>query len=322
MAGFLIRRLLVSLVLLAGISILSFLIINLAPGGQAALPGSEMNKSFTPQLQEQMKRQFHYDKPLHVQYVLLMRDLITGELVSFKDKRPALGKVLERAPATLALSGMAFLITFSCSLPLGIYSARLRGRWQDKGVSIFSFALISLPGFWVAYMLVFCFVRFFKIPTLGTHTFGVEFSTALGSFADVTWHVFLPAFTLALGGIANDSRYMRTSMVEALNEDYIRSARAKGLPELTVVYKHALRNSLRPIITFIGFQLPAFLGGSVIIETIFGYPGMGQLMFNAMLERDVPILMVEIVIASTLVLVGNLLADILYSVVDPRVRLN
>jgi peptide/nickel transport system permease protein len=280
-----------------------------------------MNPSFTPQLQEQMRREFHFDQPLYTQYVLMMRDLLTGRLVSFKDSRSAVGKVLERAPATLALSGMAFLITFSCSLPLGIYSARHRGRWQDSAVSILSFAMISLPSFWVAYMLVLSFVRFLKLPTLGTHTFGVDFSSGLGAFLDMTWHVFLPAVTLALGGIANDSRYMRTSMVEALNEDYIRSARAKGLPEATVVYKHALRNSLRPIITFIGFQLPAFLGGAVIIEQIFGYPGMGQLMYQAMMERDMPVIMVEIVIGSTLVLAGNLLADVLYSVVDPRVRL-
>ena len=322
MLRFVLRRLLISAVLLVGITLVSFFMINLAPGGQMALPGSEMNPSFNPHVREMMSRQFHFDEPLHIQYVLMMRDLVTGKLVSFKDNRSALGKVAERIPATLALSLMAFLITFSCALPLGIHAARHRGQWQDRLVSILSFALISLPSFWVAYMLVFCFVRFLKIPALGTHTFAVEFDSGLESFVDMTWHVFLPAVTLALGGIAGHSRYMRASMAEALNEDYIRTARAKGLSETVVTYKHALRNSLRPIITFVGFLLPSFLGGSVIVEQIFGYPGMGQLMYNAMMERDMPIIMVELVLGSSLVLLGNLLADILYCVVDPRVRLS
>jgi len=320
MTSFLLRRLAISVVVLVGITIISFFIINLAPGGQVALPGSELNPSFTPQLREQMRRQFHFDEPLYVQYVLMMRDMFTGRLTSFADGQSAVGKVLRRAPATMALSAMAFLITFSCSLPLGIHAAVRRGRWQDGAISIASFAMISLPSFWAAYMLVFAFVRLFRLPTLGTRTFGVVFASPLGAFVDMTWHVFLPALTLALAGIASDSRYMRASMAEALKDDFIRTARAKGLSEASVIYKHALRNSLRPIITFIGYQLPAFLGGAVIIEQVFGYPGMGQLMYTAMMQRDMPVIMVELVIGSTLVLLGNLLADVLYGVVDPRVR--
>ena len=322
MLTFIARRLLISLVLLVGISLVSFLIVNLAPGGQMALPGGEMNPSFNPHIRQMLGRQFHFDRPLVVQYGLIMRDMATGKLVSFKDNRSAAVKVLERVPATLALSLMAFLITYSCALPLGIHAAQHRGTWRDRWISVLSFAMISLPSFWVAYMLVFVFVRFLTTPTLGTHTFGVQFGNPCLSFMDLTWHVLLPAFTLALGGIASDSRYMRASMVEALNEDYIRTARAKGLSETTVAYKHAMRNSLRPIVTFIGYLLPAFLGGSVIVEQIFGYPGMGRLMYDAVLERDLPVIMVELMFGSALVLAGNLLADILYAVVDPRVRPN
>lgn len=322
MFTFILRRFAIAVPLLIGISILSFLIINLAPGGQVALPGSEMNPGLNPHVREMIARQFHFDKPLHMQYVLMMRDMFTGKLTSFKDNRSALLKVLERVPATLALSLMAFLISFSGSLPLGIFAARHKGRWPDRLVSLSSFALISLPTFWVAYMLVLVVVRFWRIPALGTHTFGVEFPSAMGSFIDLTWHVFLPALTLAIGGVAVQSRYMRASMVEAMNEDYIRTARAKGLPESKVAYKHALRNSLRPIITFIGYLLPAFLGGSVIIEQIFGYPGMGRLTFQAVLERDMPVIMVSLTVGSVLVLIGNLIADVLYAVVDPRVRPN
>ena len=316
------RRLLIAVPLLIGITILSFLIINLAPGGQVALPGNEMNPGLNPHVREMIARQFHFDQPIYKQYWLMMRDMFTGRLTSFKDNRSALLKVLERVPATLALSAMAFLITFSGSLPLGIYASRHKGRWQDRAVSILSFALISLPTFWVAYMLVLVFVRTWGIPVLGTRTFGVDYPGAFSLVADVTWHVFLPALTLALGGIAVQSRYMRASMVEAMNEEYIRTARAKGVPESQVAYKHALRNSLRPIVTFIGYLLPALLGGSVIIEQIFAYPGMGRLTYQALLERDMPVIMVSLTVGSALLVVGNLIADILYGVVDPRVRPN
>lgn len=322
MLELIVRRLLISIPLLIGISILSFLIISLAPGGQMALPGTEMNPGLNPHVREMIAREFHFDKPLYKQYFFMMRDMLTGELTSFKDNQSALRKVLNRVPATLALSLMAFLISFSASIPLGIFASRHKGRWQDRTVSLLSFALISLPSFWVAYMLVLVVVRFWHLPTLGTHTFGVEFTSGFASFVDLTWHVFLPALTLGLGGIAVQSRYMRASMVEAMNEEYIRTARAKGLSEAKVAYKHAFRNSLRPIITFIGYLLPAFLGGSVIIEQIFGYPGMGRLTYQALLERDMPVIMVSLTVGSALVLVGNLIADVLYAVVDPRVRPN
>ncbi|MCE5327103.1 MAG: ABC transporter permease [Planctomycetaceae bacterium] len=319
---FIIRRLLISIPLLIGITIISFLIINLAPGGQVALPGMEMNPGLNPKVREMIAKQFHFDRSLPVQYVLMMKDMVTGDLTSFKDQRSAIGKVLERLPATLALSVMAFLISTGGSLPLGIYASRHKGRWRDKVISVASFAMLSLPSFWVAYMLVLLIVRVLHIPALGLSTFGVDFQNGFREAVDVSWHVFMPAVVLALGGIAGESRYMRASMVEAMNEDYIRTARAKGLSESAVAYKHALRNSLRPIVTFVGYLLPAFLGGAVIIEQIFGYPGMGRLMYQALLERDMPVLMVELTIGSALLLVGNMIADVLYAVVDPRVRPN
>ncbi len=322
MLKLIIRRLLITIPLLIGISIISFLVINMAPGGQVALPGSEMDPSLSPHVREQIAKQFHFDEPLIVQYWLMMKNMFTGELVSFKDNQSALLKVIHRVPATLALSAMAFLISFSASIPLGIYAAQRKGQWQDRAISVVSFGLISLPTFWFAYMLVLVIVRFFHIPVLGTETFGVEYDSGFKFFLDRTWHVFLPALTLALGGIAGQSRYMRASMVETMNEEYIRTARAKGLPESKVAYKHALRNSLRPIVTFLGYLLPAFLSGSVIIEQIFAYPGMGRLTYQALLERDMPVIMVSLMIGSSLLLVGNLIADILYAVVDPRVRPN
>ncbi len=322
MLKLIVNRLLIIAPLMFMITVVSFLLINLAPGGQAALPGAEMNPGISPHVQKMIEKQFHFDQPLHKQYYLMMRDMFTGKLTSFKDNKSAIRKVLSRMPATLALSVMAFIISFGASIPLGIYASQKKGRWQDRAVGVLTFALISLPSFWVAYMLVLLVVKVLHVPVLGTSTFGIEFSNVFTRLMDMTWHVFLPALTLSLGGIAVQSRYMRASMVEAMNEEYIRTARAKGLPESKVAYKHALRNSLRPIVTFIGYLLPAFISGSVIIEQIFAYPGMGRLMFQALLERDMPIIMVSLTMGSALLLVGNLVADILYAVVDPRVRPN
>ncbi|MCK5114732.1 MAG: ABC transporter permease [Phycisphaerae bacterium] len=322
MFKFIIRRILISIPLLFGVTVLSFLLINLAPGGQMALPGSEMNPGFNPHVREMMNREFHFNEPLYKQYYFMMRDMFTGKLASFKDQQSALKKVIERVPATLALSAMAIFISFSAAIPLGIFAAQRKGQWQDTAVGILSFALVSLPTFWVAYMLILFVLRVVHMPVLGTETYGVEFSNTFTWLLDRTWHVFLPAVTLALAGIAWQSRYMRASMVETMNEEYIRTARAKGLPESRVAYKHALRNSLRPIVTFVGFLLPAFLSGSVIIEQIFAYPGMGRLTFQALLERDMPVIMVSLTIGSVLLIAGNILADILYAIVDPRVRLN
>ncbi|MEI6494348.1 MAG: ABC transporter permease, partial [Verrucomicrobiota bacterium] len=175
--------------------------------------------------------------------------------------------------------------------------------------------------FWIANMAIIGLVKFTSVPVLGTQSYGIDFSNFLAAGLDRIWHVALPAVVLSLGGIAVQSRYIRASMLETLREDYIRTARAKGLEEDVVFYKHALRNSIRPLITGIGSLLPALIGGAVIVETIFAYPGMGRLGYEAVLERDYPTLVALNFIVAALVLLGNLISDILYAVVDPRVRL-
>jgi peptide/nickel transport system permease protein len=187
--------------------------------------------------------------------------------------------------------------------------------------SMGAFALIALPGFWVAYLILIGLVNFAGVPVLGTQSYGIDFPSFANRWLDRLWHVVLPGTILALGGIAVQSRYIRATVLEAMHEDYIRTARAKGLPEETVFYKHALRNAVRPLITGIGSLLPALIGGSLIIETIFAYPGMGRLGYEAVLERDYPTLVALNFIVAALILIGNLLADVLYAVVDPRVRL-
>jgi peptide/nickel transport system permease protein len=319
MTTFLIRRFLISLLVLALVSFISFFIITLTPG--SPYPWGDLNPKISKAVKDNYRKKFHLDQPLHRQYGFIMRDMFTGNLVSNKDERPVLQKIGERVPYTLMLNGVALVMEFGFGIALGIYAARFRGTWRDKSTALIAFAFIALPGFWVSYLLCIFLVGYIQVPLLGLTTFGVEHTTRLGYTLDVSWHLFAPAVVLAIGGIAVMSRYVRSSMLEAMTDDYIRTARAKGLEETVVLYKHALRNSLRPVVTFIGFSLPGMLGGAVIIESIFGYPGMGRLGFEAVLERDYPVLVTLNFIGALLVLAGNLISDILYAVVDPRVRL-
>lgn len=318
MLTFIIRRLLISIPILFGISVVSFLIIHLAPG--SPYPGLELNPKVSPEVRKLMERTYHFDKPLVVRYGYIMRDMLTGQIRSIKDNRPVLTKIGERLPATLALNVVALALTVAGAIPLGIYAARFRGTWRDQGVTVASFMGIALPSFWIAYMLLLVVVGKWQIPVLGIDTYGMIDPNPAVGVADRLWHLFLPAAILALGGIAAESRYMRGSMTDALVQDYVRTARAKGLPEEQVVYKHAVRNALLPMITILGLLLPGLLGGSVIIETIFAYPGIGRMAYDAVLSRDYPMIMTLNTITAALVLMGNLVADVLYAVVDPRIR--
>lgn len=319
MAAFIIRRLLISVVLLFFISIISFFIITLTPG--SPYPWGELNPKVSEEVKRVFRAKFHLDRPLHEQYALIMRDLFTGNLRSIKDERPVLEKIGERLPATLLLNLGALALSLSFGLMLGVYGARHAGRPPDVITSVIAFIFIALPGFWVSYLIVIALVKWAAVPILGTYTIGIVFTNEAQVFLDRWWHVMLPASILAIGGIAAQSRFIRASMIETLKEDYIRTARGKGLDENDVFYRHALRNSIRPLITGVGLLLPALIGGSVIIETIFAYPGMGRLGYEAVLERDYPTLVALNFVTAALVLVGNLLADLLYAVVDPRVKI-
>ncbi len=319
MLNFILRRLAISTVLVFIISIISFLMIILAPGGPN--PWGELNPKITPQVKEMFRKKFHLDRPIYEQYLLNMRDLFTGRLKSIKDERPVINRILERLPATLTLNLYAISLSLVFGLLWGVWAARRAGTTADMLSSMGAFALIALPGFWVAYLILIGLVNYTGVPVLGTQSYGIDFPTFANRWLDRLWHVVLPGTILALGGIAVQSRYIRATVLEAMHEDYIRTARAKGLPEETVFYKHALRNAVRPLITGIGSLLPALIGGSLIIETIFAYPGMGRLGYEAVLERDYPTLVALNFIVAGLILLGNLLADVLYAVVDPRVRL-
>jgi peptide/nickel transport system permease protein len=319
MITFLIRRLLISVVLLFFISLASFGIITLTPG--SPYPWGELNPKISESTKANFRKKFHLDEPIWNQYWLNMRGLFSGELRSIKDGRPVLERIGERLPATIALNVVAITISLSFGLLVGVYSAKKSGLWPDTTLSVGCFALLAIPEFWLTYLLVIALSGWLAIPLMGTVSYGIAYPNEFLRVLDWLWHLFVPALMLALGGIAAQSRYVRGSMQETLREDYIRTAHAKGLPSDVVLYRHALRNSLRPVITGIGGLLPALIGGSVIIETIFAYPGIGRLGYQAVLERDYPTLVAINFIVASLVLLGNLLADVLYALVDPRVRL-
>lgn len=319
MTSFIIRRLLITFVLMFFISLISFMIITLTPG--SPYPWGDMDQKISQSVKDNFRKQFHLDEPIWKQYVLNMQGLFTGELRSIKDGRPVLERIGERLPATLALNVFSIILALSFGLVIGVFSARNVGKWPDVTLSVVSFGLLAIPGFWISYLTIIGLTNTFGTPVLGTSTFGAEFPNTFSRGLDFVWHLALPGTLLALGGIASQSRYIRASMIETLSEDYIRTARAKGLDEATVSYKHALRNSVRPLITGIGGLLPALIGGAVIIESIFAYPGIGRLGYQAVLERDYPTLVALNFITAGLVLIGNLISDILYAAVDPRVRL-
>ena len=301
------------------VSIVSFLIIHLAPGSPSQV--DPLNPKFTPEMVERFQKEFHLDKPLYVQYIYFYRDLFTGKTVSWKDNQSVLKKIWERFLNSLPLFVVGTLITWTLSFPVGIRSAIFRGGIYDRSATFISYVLISIPGFFFAYVLIILVVTYFHVPVIGMITFGIGDAPATYLFMDRIWHLLLPSMLGATGGIAVLSRYVRSQMLEVEGQDYIRTAKAKGLPPEQVHYKHALRNALLPFVTMFGLILPGLIGGSVIIESIFSWPGMGRMAYEAILARDYPLILTVNFVSAVLVLAGTFISDLLYLVVDPRIRL-
>lgn len=317
MVSFILRRLAQMFVTLVGISIISWIIITLAPGGPIGLT---LDPKASPKIIEQMMKNYDLDKPIYQQYYLWLKKLFTGKLYSFKDGRPVMQKISERIWNTLLLNLVATIIIFSLAIPLGVFSAKRQYSFLDNLGTFGAYLGVSAPSFWLAYLLILGTVLLFGYPVLGMRSFVTEGFTTTEIVLDRIWHLMLPSIIMAIHGIASLSRYTRSSMLEVIRQDYIRTAKAKGVSEETVYYKHGLRNALLPTITIFGFMIPGLIGGSIIMETVFAWPGIGQLAYQAILARDYPVLMTLNTIAAVLTLVGNFIADILYGIADPRIR--
>jgi peptide/nickel transport system permease protein len=319
MLSFIARSSVQKIITLFFVSIISFLVIHLAPGEPSQV--DPLNPKFTPEMVERFRQQFHLDKPLYVQYAYFYRDLFTGKTVSWKDNLPVLKKIIERFKNSLWLFVVGTVLTWTLAFPIGIRSAIFRGGLYDRSATFFSYLLISIPGFFFAYILIIVVVSTFHVPVIDMETFGTGDSAWYRWLMDRVWHLLLPSVLGATGGIAVLSRYVRSQMMEVEGQDYVRTARAKGVPEDQVHYKHALRNALLPFVTMFGLILPGLIGGSVIIESIFAWPGMGRMAYEAILARDYPIVLTVNFISAVLVLIGTFISDVLYMVVDPRIRL-
>src|SRR5262245_34162480 len=324
MLWYALRRLVLAIPLLIGITFISFAVIHLAPGEPTDLTAGELKGQSSAQARQLLRELYGLDKPLTVQYWNWLGRLVRLDFGrSFApDGRPVLQKIGERLPITLMLNIVELLVIVALAVPIGMASATWQYSLFDKVTTVFVFIGFATADFWLALMLMILFgAELGWLPISGLRSLNWEYMSFWRQQWDLASHLILPILVATFGGLAGFSRYMRQSMLEVIRQDYIQSARAKGLSERVVIGKHALRNAMLPLVTILGLSLPGLIGGSVIVESIFAIPGMGQLMVQAVFERDYPVIMGNLVIVAVLTLVANLLADLAYGLVDPRIRL-
>ncbi|NIS74041.1 MAG: ABC transporter permease subunit [Deltaproteobacteria bacterium] len=322
MGRYIAKRLVLMIPLLIGITIITFTVIHLAPGSPTDL-ATDLNPKAGAEARERLIAYYGLDKPLHIQYITWLKRLITLDFgQSFQpDGRPVIRKIKEHIPITIEINVLSMIVILAVALPLGVLAAVKKDSVFDKGTTVFVFVGFATPTFWLALLCMILFgVKLGWLPISGINSFDYEKLSLLGKLADRGKHLVMPVLLGAFGGLAGLSRYMRSNMLEVVRQEYIQTARAKGLPESRVIYKHAMRNALLPVITILGLSVPSLIGGSVIFETIFAIPGMGRLFYQGVLSRDYPLVMGILVIGAVLTLIGNLLADVGYAMVDPRIR--
>ncbi len=316
------KKLIWMTVILLGITAISFCVIHIAPGSPTDLE-TTLNPLAGEASRQRLEALYGLDKPLHVQYFNWLSRLATldfGNSMS-ADSRPVLDKIMERLPLTVGINVAALLLTLLLAVPLGVLSAAKQNSLFDKCVTILVFLGFAMPGFWLALLLMMYFgIELQWLPVSGITSLDYATLSPLGKAADLARHLILPIIVYTVGGIAGMSRFMRSSMLEVMRQDYILTAMAKGLSNRRVIFIHAMRNALLPIITLLGLSVPGIIGGSVIIESIFALPGLGQLFYAAVMSRDYPLIMGNLVLGAVLTLAGNLLADIGYGLADPRIR--
>ncbi len=334
MLKYLIKRVLWMIPMLVGISLISFFIMHLAPGDITSNEAA-FNPKASEESRQKLREMYNLDKPVIVQYGLWLKRMATLDFGnSFashqkpvfwektdKDGNVTKGMIQEALPITLLINVLGLAITLSFAIPLGVIAARKYRGWQDKSITLFNFVGFSVPGFWLSLLLMYWLgVVNNWLPISGIHSLNYETLSTWGKIKDTLSHLMMPVIIPSITGLAGITLFIKNGMLDVLQQDYITTARAKGLNEQRVVYTHALRNALLPLITIIGLSIPGLIGGSVIAETIFAIPGMGKLFYDAVLMRDFPVVMGILTIGATLTLIGNLLADIAYAWADPRVR--
>lgn len=334
MLKYIIKRVLWMIPMLIGISLISFFIMHLAPGDITNNEAS-FNPKASEESRQKLRELYNLDKPIIVQYGLWLKRMVQLDFghsfashqkpvflgVTDEDGNYTEGMIEAALPITLMINLLGLAITLTLAIPLGILAARKYQQWQDKSITLFNFIGFSIPGFWLSLLLMYWLgVVNNWLPISGLHSLNYDNLDTWGKLTDSISHLIMPVIIPSITGLAGITLFVKNGMLDVLNQDYITTARAKGLSEHKVVYTHALRNALLPLITIIGLSIPGLIGGSVISETIFAIPGMGKLFYEAVLMRDFPVVMGVLTIGSALTLLGNLLADVAYAWADPRVR--
>jgi len=322
MVQLLIRRGLSFIPLLLGISIITFVVIHLAPGGPTDRV-TDLNPKASLQAKAKMMELYGLDRPLHVQYADWVWRLVRLDFGnSYMDGEAVSTKIARRIPVTLFIAVLSLIFILIITIPLGIIGALMKDSLTDKIITLFVFTGFAMPSFWLALLLMRWFgVQLHILPISGLTSLDYEYLSFSGKILDLAHHLVLPVFVSAFTGLAAMSRYMRSSMLEVLHQDYITTAWSKGLPGYVVIFKHAFRNALIPIVTLLGLWVGTLLGGSIIIEKLFSIPGIGRLFFDSAMSRDYPVIMGILMMGAILTLIGNFLADLACYWVDPRIRL-
>ena len=315
MAAYIARRLIGAIPLLLGVSILSFIFMQLAPGGPDTLFGR--NGRMTQSQLDAIRHNMGLDQSVPKQLWIWISNLAHGNLgTSYAQMRPVKDVIWEVFPNTLLLMGTALILSFTIAVIFGIGAAINQYGWFDNITSFLAYFGLSMPVFWIGLMLQILFaVKLGWLPSAGMH------SPTDNSIGDLIEHMILPAVTLAIGSVGSWSRYLRASTLEVMSQDFVRTARAKGLHESTVMTRHVTRNAMVPFLTIVAIDIPLYLTGAVLVETVFSWPGMGRLFFDSLTKRDYPVLMGILLLGAVLIVIGNIIADVLYSVLDPRVSI-
>jgi peptide/nickel transport system permease protein len=324
MTSYVVRRFLYALLTFLGITVATFALIHSVPGDPITFyVGRGGIKALPPEMVASLRAEFHLDRPLPEQYLHWLHGVATFDFGhSVIDRRPVRAVVLEKLPATFRLNVIAFLIAATLGVPIGLWSASRSGRLTERASAVGFFLLYSLPSFWVALMLIqFFSVRLNVLPLFGMISDQHEAMSAGARFADSVRHMILPTLTLTYAQLAIFARFSKSAVSEVIRQDFITAARAKGAGTIAVMWRHAFRNALIPLITLLGLTIPYLLSGSVIVEKIFQWDGIGLLYYNAILARDYPVVMALTVVTAVLTLIASVVADVLYAFADPRVRL-
>lgn len=308
-----VKRILQAIPMLLFISFISFLLMNLAPGDPAQ---GYINSKMSKEQADLIRASLGLDQPMLARYFLWLKNTLTGDLgFSLITRQPVISEISSRILATLGLMGMSLVLSVIISIPLGLYTALHRNKFFDRVINVLNYVAISIPSFWFAMILITIFSSKLRLlPSVGMRTIGVD------STLDIIKHGILPTIVLSFSNIAVLTRYVRSCTITELKEDYVTTAISKGLSKNEILYKHIMKNALLPIITILGMSLPSLVSGAFITETIFGWPGMGRLGINAIKSLDYPVIMAITLVTSIMVVLGNLIADISYVLVDPRMR--